>query len=79
MVIFFTSPLFVAIQARIFLGEKLTKYDLAAAPIALLGVLLVAHPSHVFGSPPKPHFLFAPLFGGHPAVGVGAKTLPSSR
>ena len=49
-VIIFTSPVFTVLLGRIFLKEKVTKFDLMAMVLSLGGVVLIGRPSFLFGS-----------------------------
>jgi drug/metabolite transporter (DMT)-like permease len=48
-VIHFTNPVFTAILAAVFLGEKLRGWEVTLAFLALVGVVVVARPSFLFG------------------------------
>jgi drug/metabolite transporter (DMT)-like permease len=48
-VIHFTNPVFTALFAAAFLGERLGKRELVGLPLCLAGVLFVAQPSFLFG------------------------------
>lgn len=43
-VIFWSNPVFTAIGARYYLGERLTYYDWVACFIAFVGILMVQNP-----------------------------------
>jgi drug/metabolite transporter (DMT)-like permease len=43
-VIFWSNPVFTAIGARYYLGERLTNYDWVACFIAFIGILMVQNP-----------------------------------
>lgn len=47
--ILFTSPIFTGVFAWIILGEKFTLMDAALSVFALVGILLIARPSFIFG------------------------------
>ena len=42
--IFFTYPLFTAINARIFLGESISNFDWLAIVLAFVGIVLLQDP-----------------------------------
>jgi drug/metabolite transporter (DMT)-like permease len=48
-VIQYTNPIFVALFAVWFLGERMGRREIALVAISLVGVLLIAHPSFIFG------------------------------
>ncbi|KAJ1984874.1 hypothetical protein H4R33_004234 [Dimargaris cristalligena] len=48
-VIFFTGPVFTAILAHVALNETFTRVDKIASGLCLLGIVLVAKPSFIFG------------------------------
>jgi drug/metabolite transporter (DMT)-like permease len=48
-VIHFTNPVFTAILAAVFLGERLGKRELVGLPLCLVGVAFVAQPAFLFG------------------------------
>ena len=48
--LYFTSPLFTGIIARIFIREKLTLVDIGAMIAGLCGVILIAKPDFIFKS-----------------------------
>lgn len=50
MVLSFLAPLFVAALSPLALGERPSRGVLAALPLCLLGVLLVAQPGALFGA-----------------------------
>ena len=43
-VLFWTSPMVVAILGRCFLNERLTSFDYAACLMAFIGILLIQNP-----------------------------------
>ncbi len=43
-VIFWSNPVFTAIGARFYLGERLTNYDWIACFVAFFGILMVQNP-----------------------------------
>lgn len=45
----FTTPVFAALFAVCFVGEKWLLIDMMGAAVCLLGVILIAHPSWLFG------------------------------
>lgn len=47
--IMYSNPVFTAVLAAIFLGERLTKIDLLGVGLSLVGVVLIAQPSFIFG------------------------------
>jgi drug/metabolite transporter (DMT)-like permease len=47
--IFFISPAFVAISARIFLGEVFSFIDMIGTGLCLIGVVMVSRPEFLFG------------------------------
>ena len=49
-VIFYTNPIYTAIFGRIFLKESITKFDIVATLLSLIGVVLIARPTFLFGS-----------------------------
>ncbi|KAK9767089.1 hypothetical protein K7432_003356 [Basidiobolus ranarum] len=49
-VLFFVSPIFSAILARIFLKEPYSSFDQAASIVSFTGVIFVAQPAFLFGS-----------------------------
>lgn len=49
-VIFYTSPIYTAIFGRIFLKESITKFDIVATLLSLIGIVLIARPTFLFGS-----------------------------
>lgn len=49
-VIQFTNPVFVALLASVFLGEHLGRRDVGSIALSLVGVLLIARPSVLFGA-----------------------------
>ncbi|MEM1128358.1 MAG: DMT family transporter [Bacteroidota bacterium] len=49
-VIQFTNPVFTALLGAVFLGEYLKRREVALAVLSLLGVVLVAQPSILFGA-----------------------------
>ena len=51
-----TAPLWTAVAARLFLGERLTKWHGISAVFSVAGVLLVTRPPFLFG--------YAPIEGG---------------
>jgi drug/metabolite transporter (DMT)-like permease len=75
-VIQLTSPLLVAIAASIFLAEPLRRSDLVGIACGLLGVLLVARPTFLFGGEerPLPPFALAIAVAGA-FVGAGASVV----
>jgi len=48
-VIHFTNPVFTAILAAVFLGERLGRRELIGLPLCLAGVAFVAQPAFLFG------------------------------
>jgi len=50
-VIHFTNPVFTALLAAVFLGERLRGWETILALMALGGVVVVARPSFLFGEP----------------------------
>ena len=65
-VLFYVSPAFVALFARLFLGERLSAGRLLCALVSFAGVLLVARPALIFGaqSHPLPWLAVAAALGG---------------
>jgi drug/metabolite transporter (DMT)-like permease len=47
--IMYSNPVFTALLAAVFLGERLTKVDLLGVVLSLGGVVLIAQPSFIFG------------------------------
>lgn len=47
--IMYSNPVFTAVLAAIFLGERLTKIDFLGVVLSLVGVGLIAQPSIIFG------------------------------
>lgn len=52
-VIQFTSPIFTAVIASFYLGERSTPRVWAAIVLGISGVLLITHPSGIFGGEPS--------------------------
>jgi drug/metabolite transporter (DMT)-like permease len=48
-VIHFTNPVFTAVLAAVFLGERMGRRELVGLPLCLVGVAFVAQPSFLFG------------------------------
>lgn len=49
-VIQYMNPLLTALLSSVFLGERVRKHEIIATAIALVGVVLVARPSFLFGA-----------------------------
>jgi len=67
--IFFTSPIFTALFAWIFLGEAFTGALVVASVLSLTGVVLVARPAFLFGDSAEPSSDMA-LAGAGAALGA---------
>ncbi|MCA9519795.1 MAG: DMT family transporter [Myxococcales bacterium] len=55
----FTNPIFTALLATLILGERMSGRDLTSALVSLLGVIVVARPSFLFGAQRAPLDLLA--------------------
>ena len=71
-VLFYTAPVFTAVTAAIFLGERMGPLEILGFAFCLVGVVLVAQPEFFFGGASQGHSLFAIAVGLLGAMSGGA-------
>lgn len=59
----YTSPIFTALLASIFLGERLTRRMMISLPVVLAGIVLVTRPTLLFGGAVPAHFVEGCTYG----------------